>query len=58
MSSAELPDADVIEQQIPLRDGEAAEDHLAGLPPEVDPADAMEQHRVVDGDDAEDYPPE
>lgn len=59
MSSVEVPDTDVIEQQMPL-DGVA--DSAEDLPTEVDltevdPADAVDQHRDVGGDDAEDYPP-
>ncbi len=56
MSSAELPDADAIEQQTLIDDVEDREDDLRELPPEVDPADAVEQHRSLGGDDAEDYP--
>lgn len=57
MSSAELPDADAIEQQQTLVDDtEDCEDDLRELPTEVDPADAIEQHRGLGGDDAEDYP--
>ena len=54
MNSIELPDADAIEQQMPLDD---VEDSPEDLPAEVDPADAVDQHRDVGGDDAEDYPP-
>jgi hypothetical protein len=56
MSSAELPDADAVDQQMPIDDLEDREDDLSELPTEVDPADAVEQHRRLDGDDAEDYP--
>lgn len=56
MSSAELPDADAIEQQRPIDEVEDPEDHLKELPSDVDPADAVEQHRSLGGDDAEDYP--
>lgn len=55
MSSAELPHADALEQQMPIDDVEDREDDLGELPTEVDPADAAEQHRSL-GDDAEDYP--
>lgn len=55
MSSAELPDTDAIEQQMPIDDVEDREDDLSELPTEVDPADAVEQHRSL-GDDTEDYP--
>jgi hypothetical protein len=54
MSSAEVPDIDAIEQHMPLDD---VEDSPADLPIEADPADAVEQHRDVGGDDAEDHPP-
>ncbi len=56
MSSAELPDVDAIEQQMPIDDVEDREDDLGELPSGADPADAVEQHRGVGGDDAEDYP--
>ncbi len=56
MSSAELPDADAIEQRTLIDDVEDREDDLRDLPTEVDPADAVEQHRSLGGDDAEDYP--
>ncbi|MGH3801310.1 MAG: hypothetical protein ACRDTD_14465 [Pseudonocardiaceae bacterium] len=56
MSSAELPDADVIEQHMPVDDVEDREDDLRELPAEVEPADAVEQHRGLGDDDAEDYP--
>ncbi|MGH3815918.1 MAG: hypothetical protein ACRDUV_26310 [Pseudonocardiaceae bacterium] len=56
MSSAELPDADAVEQQMPIDNAEDREDDLSELPTEVDPADAVEQHRYLGGDDAEDYP--
>lgn len=56
MSSAELPDADAIEQHTAVDDGEDREDDLQEVPTEVDPADAVEQHRSLGGDDAEDYP--
>jgi hypothetical protein len=56
MSSAELPDVDAIEQQMSIDDVEDREDDLGELPSGVDPADAVEQHREVGGDDAEDYP--
>ncbi len=55
MSSAELPDTDAIEQQIPIDDVEDREDDLRELPIDVDPADAVEQHRSLGGD-AEDHP--
>lgn len=44
-----------IEQQMSIDGIEDREDHLSERPTEVDPADAVEQHRTVD-DDAEDYP--
>lgn len=56
MSSAELPDVDAIEQQTLIDDGENGEDDLSQLPTEVDPADAVEQHRGLGGDDTDDYP--
>ncbi|MGH3479485.1 MAG: hypothetical protein ACRDRY_18620 [Pseudonocardiaceae bacterium] len=56
MSSAELPDVDAIDQQTPIDDVEDREDNLRELATDVDPADAVEQHRSVGGDDAEDYP--
>lgn len=56
MSSAELPDTDAIEQQMTINDVEDREDDLGELPTEADPADAVEQHRNLGGDDAEDYP--
>jgi hypothetical protein len=56
MSSAELPDVDAIEQQILIDDVEDREDDLTQLPTEVDPADAVEQHRDLGGDDVDDYP--
>ena len=56
MSSAELPDADAIEQQTPIVDVEDFEGDLTQLPGDVDPADAFEQHRDVGGDDVDDYP--
>lgn len=56
MSSAELPDADVIDQQTPIDDVENHEDNLRELATDVDPADAVEQRRSLGGDDAEDYP--
>jgi hypothetical protein len=55
MSSAELPDADVIEQHMLVDDVEDREDDLSELPHEVDAADAVEQHRSLGGD-TEDYP--
>ena len=55
MSSAELPDADAVEQQMPIDDVEDREDDLSELPHEVDAADAVEQHRSLGGD-TEDYP--
>jgi hypothetical protein len=57
MSSAEVPDADAIDQQITLDEGEDVEDKHVELPTEVNPADAVEQRRGLGGDDAEDYPP-
>ncbi|MGH3899469.1 MAG: hypothetical protein ACRDTA_14760 [Pseudonocardiaceae bacterium] len=56
MSNAELPDADAIEQQMPIDDVGDRDNDLSELPNEVDPADAVEQHRSLGGDDAEDYP--
>lgn len=56
MSSAELPETDALEQQMTTDDVEDREDDLGELPTEVDPADAVEQHRTLGGDDAEDYP--
>lgn len=56
MSSAELPDADAIEQQMPIDDIEDREGDLRELPDDVDAADAVEQHRNLGGGDAEDYP--
>lgn len=56
MSSAELPDVDAIEQQTSINDVEDGEDDLSQLPTEVDPADAVEQHRGLGGDDVDDYP--
>ncbi|MGH3774920.1 MAG: hypothetical protein ACRDRR_04170 [Pseudonocardiaceae bacterium] len=56
MSSGELPDADAIDQQTPIDDVEDREDDLSELATDVDPADAVEQHRSLGGDDAEDYP--
>ncbi|HKR50396.1 MAG TPA: hypothetical protein VJT72_12630 [Pseudonocardiaceae bacterium] len=58
MSSAELPDVDAIEQQTPIHDVGDREDDLSELPTDVDPADAVEQHRSLGGDDAEDYYPQ
>ncbi|MBV9142896.1 MAG: hypothetical protein JO115_18620 [Pseudonocardiales bacterium] len=57
MSSAEVPDADALEQQIPVEETEGAIVNPTELPLEVNPADAVEQHRDLGGDDAEDYPP-
>jgi hypothetical protein len=54
MSSAEVPDTDALEQQMPLDD---VADSPGDLPTEADPADAVDQHRDIGGDDAEDYPP-
>lgn len=51
-----VPDADAIEQQMPIDDVEEREDNLRELPTDVDPADAVEQHRSIGSDDAEDYP--
>jgi hypothetical protein len=56
MSSAELPDIDAIEQQTSIDDVEDREDDFTQLPTEVDPADAVEQHRDLGGDDADHYP--
>jgi hypothetical protein len=56
MSSAELPDADVIEQHTLVDDVDDREDDLSELPDEVDAADAVEQHRGLGGGDTEDYP--
>jgi hypothetical protein len=56
MSSAELPDVDAIEQQTSINDVEDGEDDFSQLPAEVDPADAVEQHRGLGGDDVDDYP--
>jgi hypothetical protein len=41
---------------MPIDDVEDREDDLSELPTEVDPADAVEQHRRLGGDDTEDYP--
>lgn len=59
MSSVEVPETDAIEQQMPLDDVEDSPEDLPTEldPTEVDPADAVDQHRDVGGDDAEDYPP-
>jgi hypothetical protein len=57
MSSAEVPDADALEQQTPVEEAEDATVNPTELPLEVNPADAVEQHRDLGGDDAEDYPP-
>jgi hypothetical protein len=58
MSSVEVPDADAIEQQMPLDDVDTPGDLPTEVDlTEVDPADAVDQHRDVGGDDAEDYPP-
>jgi hypothetical protein len=57
MTSAEVPDADALEQQMPLVDVEEAEDTPEELPTEVDPADVIEQHRVLGDDDMDYYPP-
>lgn len=54
MSSAEVPDTDAIDQRIPVDDVEGSPLELS---PEVNPPDAVDQHRDVVGDDAEDYPP-
>ncbi|MCZ1071728.1 hypothetical protein [Rhodococcus sp. A5(2022)] len=51
----ELPEADRIEQEMPAED-EPADDEVTSVPLEVEPADALEQSRVVPGD--EDYPRE
>lgn len=51
----ELPEADRIEQEMPAGD-EPADDEVTSVPLEVEPADALEQSRVVPGD--EDYPRE
>jgi hypothetical protein len=56
MSSADLPDVDAIDQQMPIDDAEDRDDNLRELPLEVDPADAVEQHSSLGGDAAEDYP--
>jgi hypothetical protein len=56
MSSAERPDVDAIEQQTSINDVEDGEDDLSQLPADVDPADAVEQHRGLGGDDVDDYP--
>ncbi|HZA16662.1 MAG TPA: hypothetical protein VE645_07170 [Pseudonocardiaceae bacterium] len=56
MTSAELPDVDALEQQTSIDDVEDREDDLTQLPTEVDPADAVDQHRGVGGDDTDDYP--
>lgn len=57
MSSAEVPDVDALEQQIPVEETEDATVNPTELPLEVNPADAAEQHRDLGGDNAEDYPP-
>jgi hypothetical protein len=51
----ELPEADRIEQEMPAED-EPADDEVTSVPLEVEPADVLEQSRVVPGD--EDYPRE
>ncbi|MGH4007971.1 MAG: hypothetical protein ACRDTH_07400 [Pseudonocardiaceae bacterium] len=56
MSSAEMPDADAVEQQMPIDDIEERGDDLRELPNDVDAADAVEQHRNLGVDDAEEYP--
>ena len=56
MSSAEVPDADAIEQQMALDEAEDTDDTPGTLPTEVDPADAIDQHRGLGDDDAESYP--
>lgn len=56
MTSAELPDVDALEQQTSIDDVEDREDDLTQLPTEVDPADAVDQHRGLGGDDTDDYP--
>ncbi|MDQ4010617.1 MAG: hypothetical protein M3228_07970 [Actinomycetota bacterium] len=56
MSSAELPEVDAIDQQRLIDDVEDREDDFPPLPVEADPADAVEQHRDLGGDDVDDYP--
>ena len=56
MTSAELPDVDAIEQQRSIDDAEDGDDDFTQLPTDVDPADAVEQHRDLGGDDTDDYP--
>ncbi len=53
--SIEDPDADVLEQQLPVRADEDADldDALEDLPVEADPADLAEQRRVVPEDEDE-----
>lgn len=47
---------DALEQQTSIDDVEDREDDLTQLPTEVDPADAVDQHRGLGGDDTDDYP--
>lgn len=56
MTSGELPDIDAIDQQRSIDDVEDGEGDLTQLPTDVDPADAVEQHRGLGGDDTDDYP--
>jgi len=48
----EAPEADVVEQRLPVR---GVGEQRGSVPLEVDPADAAEQDRVVDIDDDDDY---
>jgi hypothetical protein len=56
MSSVELPDADVIEQQTSIDDVEDRDGDFRALPIEADPADVVEQSRSLGFDDGRDYP--
>lgn len=59
MTSAERPEADLLEQQLPIDDpDETNATSDTGTDTEADPADAAEQRRSAGtaGDD-EDYPP-
>jgi hypothetical protein len=55
----EDPEADVIEQHLPARDDIETDDdpYRVPAPPEADPADAVEQRRVVAFDE-DDLTPE
>lgn len=58
--SAEVPEADWLEQEQPANPTEGADEELApsASTPDVDDADRLEQTQAVDGDPDEEYTPE